>query len=102
MVVHEKRPACQVEVEILLENARKQNTCPECGHTFFPRHAINTAGFGATKPSTESGKGAESFAGVLVVLGVVAGLFVSWLVGFYIIITAAIVVVLKQIVAKKS
>lgn len=102
MVVHEKCPACQVEVEILLENARRQNTCPQCGQTFFPRHAINNAGFGATKPSTESGKGAEIFGGFLVVLGVIIGLFVSWLVGLFIIIAAAIVILLKQISAKKN
>ncbi|NOS71012.1 MAG: hypothetical protein HOP33_13910 [Verrucomicrobia bacterium] len=101
MVVHEKCPACQVEVEILLENARKQNACPQCGHTFIPRHAINPTGFSGEKPSTDSSLVGGFFVGSLILLGILCGIFVSWVIGLFMLIGAAIIYLLKQIAAKK-
>src|SRR5690242_9411973 len=101
MVVHEKCPTCQADVEILLENARKQNECPSCGKTFIPRHAINPAAFSAQKPAPQSSKASGVFAGVLVVVGVIAALFVSWLVGLAVIIAAAVIYAIQQVASKK-
>jgi DNA-directed RNA polymerase subunit RPC12/RpoP len=102
MMVLEKCQACQAEVEILLENARKQNECPACGHTFIPRHAINPAAFSAQKPSNQSYKGNGVFVGVLVVIGVIAGLFLSWLIGLALIVAAAVIYSLKEIASNRK
>lgn len=101
MTVQEKCPSCQAEVEIQLEDARKQNACPQCGHTFIPRHAINRAGFSAAKPSTSSTVGAAIFSGVLVVLGVVAAIFISWLIGLIIVLVGAIIYAVGQAAARR-
>jgi len=102
MVVHEKCPACQAEVEIILENARKQNECPSCGHTFIPRHAINPAGFHAEKPKSESYTGIGILAVGLIVVGVIISLFVSLLIGLVLLVAGVIVFLMREIASKKK
>jgi len=102
MIVSEKCPACQKEVEILLENARRENECPSCGNKFIPRHAINPSGFHAGKPMFGSYEGISFFIVVLIIVGGIISLFVSLLLGVCLLVAAAVIFLLKEIALKKK
>ena len=101
MVVREKCPSCQAEVEILLENARKQNACPECGHSFIPRHAINPAGFHQEKLTHRVGNSPGVLEGGLFI-GAIIALFVSPLLSLMLLIAAAVVFSLRHMGSRKN
>ena len=100
-MVNEKCPACGGDVEILLENARKENDCPSCGKLFIPRHSSNPAAFQARKPDVKPYQGIGALATIVIIIGVLAALFVSFLIGLLLLMAGVIVILLREIAAKK-
>jgi len=102
MMASEKCPGCGCEVEILLENARRENDCPSCGKRFIPRHSSNPSAFHASKPNIKSHQGIGALATIVIIIGILAALFVSFLIGLLLVMTGVIVFLLREIAAKKG